>query len=83
VTGRFDLRDGTPGAPFSGTLTGERNLRLVLTGTDIVLTGTLNLSGRGGSPPASPNEPFWRLVLTQTGGANHGKTFQFWFRDGY
>jgi hypothetical protein len=24
-----------------------------------------------------------RLILTQTGGADNGKVFEFWFRNGY
>jgi PKD repeat protein len=60
---------------FTGTLSGEGDLRLVLDGTDIILTGTLRLSGR--------TQYDWTLVLTQTGGTDHGKSFQFIYRDYY
>jgi PKD repeat protein len=60
---------------FTGTLSGQENIRLALTGTDIVLEGTLKLSYY----TYEGN----RLILTQTGGADNGKVFEFWFRNGY
>ncbi len=75
VTGIFQsYSGGYPGTRFSGTLSGERDIRLVVAGSDIVLTGTLSLQG---------SQWDWRLMLTQSGGAQPGKTYEFYFRNGY
>jgi len=68
-------------AAFTGALSGERDVRLVLTQSGIVLSGTLTLSLR-------LDGPYWswlgsKLVLTQSGGPQHGQTYEFWFRNGY
>lgn len=80
VTGNFRRGNSSPGVVggdrrFTGTLSGERDIRLVLTGSNVVLSGTLDLHGQ--------KWPDWRLVLTQRGGAEDGKRFEFYFRDGY
>ncbi len=59
---------------FTGTLSGDDQVRLSLNGTDIVLAGTMQLRDypSGG-----------RMVLTQTGGARNGQVYEFYFRNGY
>ena len=72
-----DLSTGAHGEPpqwyFTGTLSGQNHVRLHLTGTDIVLEGTLTLGDYFAT----------RLVLTQTGGPDNGKVWEFSFRNGY
>jgi hypothetical protein len=70
---RFDGLTSDSVHDFSGKLSGEDQVHLALAGTEIVLSGTMRLSGNSGGT----------LVLTQTGGSRHGQVFEFYFRNGY
>jgi PKD repeat protein len=50
--------------PFTGVVSSDENVRLVLERSEVVLTGTLRLTGRVSD---------WRLELTQLGGAQNGR----------
>jgi PKD repeat protein len=81
VTGRFQSSDifgdyyCCRAHPFTGTLSGERDVKLVLSDSNVVLTGTLYLGGR--------QWPDWKLALAISGGPKDGKTIEFYYRDGY
>ncbi|MCM3881828.1 MAG: PKD domain-containing protein [Vicinamibacterales bacterium] len=57
---------------FTGTLSGERDIKLVFADSSIVLAGTLYL----GSPHRT-------LTFTIAGGPKSGRTLGFYYRDGY
>jgi hypothetical protein len=61
--------------PFTGMLSGDRDIRFVLSGSNVVLTGTLELSLCDGVKG--------ELMLTQSGGAADGKLFRYGFRSSY
>ena len=82
LTGYIQKRSGTE--DFVGTLFGQDGIRLEMTGTNTVLTGTLYLHG---DPPPTCFDCFptneWRLQLTQSGGADDGKTLTYVWYDFY
>ncbi len=74
LRGTFDDNPSRAWTGFTGTLSGERDIRLVMADGTTVLEGTLELNRHW---------PDTGLVLTQRGGARNGQTHSFYYRNGY
>ncbi len=73
--GRFTFSSsGSPSQPFSGELIGDHDVRLRMDGSGIVLAGTLTLANSSADR---------RMLLTQSGGPDHGKTYVLHFAQGH
>jgi hypothetical protein len=61
-------------APFVAMLSGERDVHIVVPQLGIEFRGSLDLTGEWSGK--------WKLILTQTGGLDHGRIWQLGYDDG-
>ena len=64
---------GTGSTPFDARLSGERDIRIVLPGSGIEFRGHIELTR---------SQDTTRMILTQTGGPDHGRIWRLAYDDG-
>jgi len=74
LTGNLQQEFFSAGTPFIARLSGERDIHIVLQGSAIEFRGHIELSGY--------SQDGYRMILTQTGGPDHGRVWRFFYDDG-